>query len=82
MILFREVFVSPRACGNFGRQSRLLKVTKPGKVEDHRPDGRHRRAVPGTGLKYYEVGHPPWSVSQPAARSSSWSIWRRSWAWC
>lgn len=72
VILFREVFVS--GLREFlGDQSRLLKVTKLAKWKTTAQMVALAVLFLGTGLKYYEVGHPPVVGETTLPWTDSWS---------
>lgn len=72
VILFREVFVSGLR-EYLGDQSRLLKVTKLAKWKTTAQMVAISILFLGTGLKYYEVGHPPLVGETRLPWSDSWS---------
>jgi cardiolipin synthase len=83
IILFREVFVS-RACANFwADQTPAAEGHQAGQVEDHRPDGRHRRAVSGHRAEILR-GRPPAAGrrNQRLPWSDSWSDLATQLGWC
>lgn len=72
MILFREVFVS--GLREFlGANARLLKVTKLAKWKTTAQMVAISVLFLGTGLNYYEVGHPPLVGETSLPWSDSWS---------
>lgn len=72
VILFREVFVS--GLREFlGDKARLLKVTKLAKWKTTAQMVAIAILFLGTGLNYYEVGHPPLVGETKLPWSDSWS---------
>ena len=72
VILFREVFVS--GLREFlGDNAKLLKVTKLAKWKTTAQMVAIAVLFLGTGLKYYEVGHPPLVGETSLPWSSNWS---------
>ena len=72
VILFREVFVS--GLREFlGANARLLKVTKLAKWKTTAQMVAISVLFLGTGLNYYEVGHPPLVGETSLPWSDSWS---------
>ena len=72
LILFREVFVS--GLREFlGSNARLLKVTKLAKWKTTTQMVAISVLFLGTGLNYYEVGHPPLVGETSLPWSDSWS---------
>ena len=72
VILFREVFVS--GLREFlGDQSRMLKVTRLAKWKTTAQMVAIAVLFLGTGLNYYEVGHPPLVGETSLPWSDSWS---------
>jgi CDP-diacylglycerol--glycerol-3-phosphate 3-phosphatidyltransferase len=72
VILFREVFVS--GLREFlGDQSRLLKVTRLAKWKTTAQMVAIAVLFLGTGLNYYEVGHPPLVGATSLPWSDTWS---------
>ncbi|MTH34527.1 CDP-diacylglycerol--glycerol-3-phosphate 3-phosphatidyltransferase [Paracoccus limosus] len=72
VILFREVFVSGLR-EYLGDRSRLLKVTKLAKWKTTAQMVAIAVLFLGTGLNYYEVGHPPLVGETKLPWSDSWS---------
>ncbi len=81
VILFREVFVS--GLREFlGDKARLLKVTKLAKWKTTAQMVAIAVLFLGTGLNYYETGHPPLVGETSLPGPTAGRIWRRRPGWC